>query len=63
MRLAQKEYFRTRTTTSLKATKHLEKRFDEEVEHYLHPDKQLCFEDFNSLPMDIFDTPLEPIGG
>lgn len=58
MRNAQKRYFRTRTTTDLKQSKHLEKCFDTEVEKFLNPSKQLCFDNFNTLPMDIFDSPL-----
>lgn len=61
MRAAQKRYFRTRTTTDLKASKHLESVFDKEVDKYLNPNNQLCFENFNTSPMAIFDQPLEKL--
>ena len=51
MRNAQKAYFRTRTTSSLEASKQLEKRIDDEiarVEEILHPSpKQMDF--FNNI--------------
>lgn len=61
MRKAQKEYFRIRNTHNLKKAKHLEKCFDDAVEQFLNPCKQLCFEDFNTQPFSSFDLPLEPL--
>ena len=61
MRNAQKAYFRTRTTTDLKKSKHLEKRFDEAVQNFLYPSKQFCFDDFNTQNPPRWDLPLEPL--
>lgn len=61
LRTAQKTYFRTRTTTALNACKKIEKQFDKELEKFFNPSTQLCFDDFNTLPMDIFDKPLEKL--
>lgn len=61
MRTAQKTYFRTRTTTDLKKSKHLEKCFDEAVQDFLYPSKQLSFENFNTQPAPWQDIPLEPL--
>lgn len=61
MRTAQKEYFRTRTTTSLTKCKRLEKEFDKAIEHFFNPSKQLCFDDFNTQPAPWIDIPLEPL--
>ena len=61
MRTAQKEYFRTRTTTSLTTAHRLEKDFDKAVEQFFNPSKQLCFEDFNTQPAPWLDIPLEPL--
>lgn len=61
MRNAQKQYFRTRTTSDLKKCKHLERLFDEAVQECLYPSNQLTFENFNTLPMDIFDKDIEPL--
>ncbi len=61
MRKAQKEYFRTRTTTALNKSKALEKQFDKEAERILNPSTQLCFEDFNTSPVPWADIPLEPL--
>lgn len=61
MRRAQKLYFKTRTTTTLNKAKGLEKQFDTEVENFLHPNRQLCFEDFNTVPAPWLDIPLEPL--
>ena len=61
MRTAQKEYFRTRTTTSLSKCKRLEKDFDKAVERFFNPSKQLCFDDFNKQPAPWLDIPLEPL--
>lgn len=61
MRNAQKTYFRTRTTTNLNKSKHLEKCFDEAVQNFLNPSKQLSFDNFNMQPAPWFDIPLEPL--
>ena len=61
MRTAQKEYFRTRTTTSLTKTRSLEKSFDKAVEQFFNPSRQLCFENFNTQSFPSFDIPLEPL--
>lgn len=61
MRNAQKAYFRTRTTTDLKKSKHLEKCFDDAVQNFLNPSKQLCFDDLNTQPAPWLDLPIEPL--
>lgn len=61
MRVAQKEYFRIRTTANLKKVKHFESKFDKAVEQFLNPSKQLCFEDFNTVPAPWLDEPFEPL--
>ena len=60
MRKAQKEYIRIRTTTNLKKMSNLQKSFDDAVEQFLNPSKQLCFDDFNTQPAPWLDIPLEP---
>lgn len=61
MRNAQKAYFRTRTTTDLKKSRHLEKCFDDAVQNFLYPSNQLSFEDFNTKLTPWQDIPLEPL--
>ena len=61
MRTAQKEYFRTRTTTALTKARRLEKDFDKAVGQFFNPSKQLCFDNFNTQPFPSFDIPLEPL--
>lgn len=61
MRNAQKAYFRTRTSTDLKNSKHLEKCFDDAVQNFLYPSKQLCFDNFNTKPAPWVDEPFEPL--
>lgn len=55
MRKAQIEYFRIRTSSNINKAKKLEKEFDKAVEQFLYPSKQLCFEDFNTLPLPFED--------
>lgn len=61
MRKAQNEYFRIRTHSNLEKARKLEKQFDKAVEQFLNPSKQLCFEDFNTLPLPWQDLPLEKL--
>lgn len=61
MRKAQKAYFRSRTTTDLKKSKHLEKCFDDAVQNFLYPSNQLCFDDFNTKPAPWIDEPFEKL--
>ena len=61
MRNAQKNYYRIRTTENLKKAKHLEKCFDDAVQDFLYPNKQLCFDNFNTQPAPWLDLPLEPL--
>lgn len=61
MRKAQLEYFRIRTQTNLNKARKLERRFDQAVEQFLYPSRQLCFDDFNTSPAPWADIPLEPL--
>ena len=61
MRKAQKEYIRIRTATNLKKMSHLQKSFDDAVEQFLNPSKQLCFDDFNTQLTPWLDIPLQPL--
>lgn len=49
MRTAQKEYFRLRTSSSLKRAKALESRFDKAIEEIRHPNTQTSLWPFNGF--------------
>lgn len=65
MRTAQKEYFRIRTSSSLKRAKALERRFDDAIDELRRPKNQtsleLDFEDFNTQPTPWQDIPHKPL--
>lgn len=61
VRNAQIDYWKYRTTSALNKAKKLEKRFDKIADEFLHPSKQLCFDNFNTQPAPWLDIPLEKL--